>query len=94
MMRSLLLLTIALLAGISMKAQKVYSTQYASDAQVKVFVCDYASDADLVVYKAQYSSDAGDNNGVWFFTDYASDAKKKILKTFVGLLRKKKFVQI
>jgi hypothetical protein len=59
-------------------AQTVYSVKYKSDAQVKVFVAQYKSDADLVVYKAQYKSDAGENNGVWFFTDYASDAKKKI----------------
>ena len=77
-MRSILLLTIAIIASVSIKAQVVYSAKYKSDAQVKVFVVQYASDADLVVYKAQYKSDAGDNNGVWFFADYASDAKKKI----------------
>ena len=30
------------------------------------------------MYKVKYESQAGNNDGKWFFTDYASQAKKKI----------------
>ena len=76
-MKPIFLLAIAVLASVTIKAQTVYSTKYKSDAQVKVYVVQYQSDADLIVYKAQYKSDAGDNNGVWYFTEYSSDAKKR-----------------
>jgi len=59
---------------ISSKAQKVFSVDYKSDADVKVFVADYKSDADLVVYKCDYKSDASGNEGKWYFVDYKSDA--------------------
>ena len=41
----------------------------------------YKSDADLVVYKCAYKSDAQGNKGLWYFTDYKSDAKVKIYFT-------------
>jgi hypothetical protein len=78
MLFTCLLITSASLVPGALKAQTVYSVQYKSDADVKVYVAQYKSDADLVVYKAKYKSDAGDNNGVWFFTDYKSDAKKTV----------------
>ena len=59
------------------KAQKVYSVEYASQADIKVFVTDYESRADLSVYKVDYSSQAGKNDGNWFFVDYASQADVK-----------------
>ncbi len=59
-------------------AQKVYSVDYKSDADVKVYTVDYKSDADLVVYKVSYKSDASGNGGLWFFVDYKSDADKKV----------------
>ena len=52
-------------------AQKIFSVEYKSQADVKVFVEKYESQADLVVYKVKYSSLAGDNDGNWFFVDYA-----------------------
>ena len=38
-------------------------------------------DADLIVYKCKYSSDASGNDGKWYFTEYSSDAQKKIFFT-------------
>ena len=35
-------------------AQKVFTTDYASQAEVKVFVVDYESQADLCVYRVDY----------------------------------------
>jgi hypothetical protein len=73
---------LALMASVCMAmaagAQTVYSCDYKSDADVKVYVADYKSDADLVVYKCSYKSDATGNNGLWYFVNYRSDAKKKI----------------
>jgi hypothetical protein len=67
-----------LLSGIDSFAQKVFSVNYESQANVKVFVVKYESQADLKVFKVKYESQAGDNNGKWFFTNYESQAKKKI----------------
>jgi hypothetical protein len=41
-------------------------------------VVKYESQADLLVYKVKYASETGNNQGKWFFTDYASQANKKI----------------
>lgn len=74
------LLTIAtFLLATNIYAQKVYSVEYASQADVKVFVVEYETQADLSVFKVEYSSQAGKNNGKWFFVEYASRADKKIL---------------
>jgi hypothetical protein len=67
-----------LLLSTNTEAQKVYSCEYRSDADVNVFVVDYRSDADLIVYKCDYRSDAKDNEGLWYFCEYRSDADKKI----------------
>jgi hypothetical protein len=59
-------------------AQKVFSVQYANQADVKVFVVDYPNQADLKVYKVKYKNQADKNNGIWFFTAYANQADKNI----------------
>ena len=59
-------------------AQKIFTVDYESQADVKVFVVKYESQADLKVFKVKYESQAGDNDGKWFFTQYQSQAKKKI----------------
>jgi len=61
----------------NLQAQKIFAVDYASQAEVKVFVVKYESQADLKVFKVKYESQAGDNNGKWFFTAYASQAKKE-----------------
>ena len=78
-MKKLCFLTLVLCCAVNLtKAQKVFSVDYESQADVKVFVVDYESQADLLVYKVSYESQAGNNDGKWFFTDYESQAKKKI----------------
>ena len=66
------------LTFVSAKAQKVHSIQYPNQSDVKVFVVDYPNQADLLVYKIKYSNQAGNNNGLWFFTEYGNQANKKI----------------
>jgi hypothetical protein len=59
-------------------AQKVFSVDYESQADVKIFVVDYESQADLLVFKVDYESQATGNEGLWSFVKYASQASKKI----------------
>ena len=59
-------------------SQKVFSVKYSSEAQVKVYVVKYESEADLKVYKTTSQSEADKNQGIWYFTDYNSQADKKI----------------
>lgn len=62
----------------TIKAQSIFTEDYASQADVKVFVVDYESQADLKVYKVDYESQARGNEGRWFFVAYASQADKTI----------------
>ncbi len=66
------------LMPMSVFAQKVFSVEYANQADVKVFVVPYQNQADLCVFKVQYENQAGRNDGNWFFTKYANQAEKKI----------------
>jgi hypothetical protein len=59
-------------------SQKVFSVNYANQADVKVYVVKYENQADLKVYKVKYENQAGENNGKWFFTQYENQAKKSI----------------
>jgi hypothetical protein len=67
-----------LLLAAATYAQKVYSVQYESQADVKVYVVKYESQADLKVFKVKYENQAGENDGQWFFTKYPGQAQKKI----------------
>ena len=77
-MKLLFTISTILLIGINCNAQKVFSVQYANQADVKVFVVDYENQADLKVYKVKYQNRAGKNDGKWFFTEYANQADKKL----------------
>lgn len=81
-MKRIIILLVFIFLGVSAaSAQKVYSCNYRSDADVKVYVTEYKSDADLIVYKCDYRSDAQGNHGYWYFVEYRSDADKKIYFT-------------
>ena len=68
-------------------SQKVFSTDYASQSDIKVFVVDYESQADLKVFKVDYQSQAKGNDGLWYFVNYSSQSDKKIYFThFISLL--------
>ncbi len=79
--RTFILFLFLLLGICGLQAQKIYSTNYKSEADVKVYVTEYRSEADIIVYKTKYSSEATDNKGIWYFTQYKSEAKKKIYFT-------------
>ncbi len=59
-------------------AQKIFSSEYSSDSDLKVFIVDYESQADLKVFKVNYTSQAKGNEGLWYFVDYKSQADKKV----------------
>lgn len=59
-------------------SQKVYSVNYANQADVKVFVVKYENQSDLKVFKVKYNNQAGKNNGNWFFVEHQNQADKKI----------------
>ncbi len=77
-MKQVLLFALLIALSIKADAQKVFSVDYESQADVKVFVVNYESQADLLVFKVDYESQAGANNGLWHFVKYASQAQKKI----------------
>lgn len=58
---SMLLLVMIVLSSVT-GAQKMFSVEYSSQADVKVFVVKYESEADLNVYKEKYESQAGWRN--------------------------------
>ncbi len=62
-------------------AQNIFSVEYSHQADVKAFVVDYAHQADLLVYKVEYAHQVKGNEGLWFFTEYAHQADKKIFFT-------------
>ncbi len=73
------LLTFTLISVFSFaKAQTIFSVDYANQADFKVYVVDYASQADLLVNKVKHKSHVKDNQGLWFFVDYKSQAEKSI----------------
>ena len=83
-MKAVLIVLFSLLLGsIDLYAQKVFSVDYANQADVKVFVVKYQNQADLKVYKVKYDNQATGNDGRWFFTRYANQASKKIF--FCGI---------
>ena len=43
-----------------------------------VFSVDYENQADLKVFVVKYENQSIGNDGKWFFTEYANQAKKKI----------------
>ena len=74
-------LAVTALACVSANAQKVYSTDYEYQADVKVFVVDKSYRADLIVYRVKHEYQAKGNKGLWFFVDKAYQADKKIYFT-------------
>jgi hypothetical protein len=75
----LCLLTVAALTVHStlLLSQTVYSVKYANQADIKVYIVKYESQADLIVHKVKYANQVN-SKGLWFFTDYPNQAKKKI----------------
>jgi len=59
-------------------SQKIFTTDYPSQSDIKVFVVDYESQSDLKVFKVDYQSQSKVNEGLWYFVRYPSQSDKKI----------------
>jgi len=57
-----------------LKAQKVYETNFKSEADRLVFVTDFKSEADYLIYETEFKSEAKKSSGLWFWTDFKSEA--------------------
>ena len=55
-------------------SQKIFTTDYQSQADIKVFVVDYESQSDLKVFKVDYQSQSKGNEGLWYFVKYNSQS--------------------
>ena len=73
-MKRLIFIVIIIFCGLNARAQVVYSTDWKSEAQVKVYVTEYKSEADLIVYKTNWKSEVDAGKGIWYFTQYKSEA--------------------
>ena len=67
---------VILLLPIFVFSQKVFTTDYSSQADIKVFVVDYESQSDLKVFKVDYQSQSKGNEGLWYFVKYSSQSNK------------------
>lgn len=63
------LLFFIVLLQTQIKAQKIFSTPYSSQADLKVYVVKYESQADLKVFKVDFESQATGNEGLWYFVN-------------------------
>ena len=59
-------------------SQKIFTTDYQSQSDIKVFVVDYESQSDLKVFKVDYQSQSKGNEGLWYFVKHSSQSDKKI----------------
>jgi len=77
-MKKILFLLLITFLSFQLKAQKIYSVNYESRADIKLFVVEYESRADLLVFNEKYESRAKGNEGLWFFVEHESQADKSI----------------
>ena len=68
-MKIIIILSFVCGLALPLNAQKVFSVDHASQADVKVFVVDYASQSDQRIYFVEYASQA---DVKIFFVDYKS----------------------
>lgn len=77
-MKNILVLLLLLLSYNSLQAQKIFTENVASRADIKVYVETVESRADILVYKESVASRATGNTGVWYFEGVKSRSDKSI----------------
>lgn len=55
-------------------AQKVYVTEWKSEADKIVYVSEWKSEANMLVYETEWKSEAKKDSGLWYFTKWKSEA--------------------
>ncbi len=61
--------------------QKVYVTEWKSEADYLVYVTEWKSEANVIAYKTKWKSSAKPRSGIWYFTEWKSEADIKIYYT-------------
>jgi hypothetical protein len=64
-----------------LNSQVVYVTEWKSEATLKVYVSDSPADADIIVYKSEWKSEAEPESGIWYFTEWKTEADQLIYFT-------------
>lgn len=77
----ILLLIVLVSAIIQSQAQIVYIADKEAEATKKAFVVDKAEDADVIVYKTHFKSDAKKDSGVWYLSEWKSEADMRVYFT-------------
>ena len=68
------------------KGQIVYLTKYKSEADKIIFVTKYKHEADALVHTTKYKSEANSWSGLWYWTNYKSEADWKLFLIVVSLI--------
>jgi len=61
--------------------QKVYVTEWKSEADYLVYVTDWKSEANVIAYLTKWKSSTKPQSGIWYFTQWKSEADIKIYYT-------------
>jgi len=72
------ILFILLFITLKTYSQKVFSTEYSNQSDIKVYVVDYENQSDLKVFKVDYPNQVDGNKGLWYFVDYKNQSDKNI----------------
>lgn len=81
-MLTALFATLIIMVGCNqLNAQIMYKVDDEYDADLKVYVTEYKSQADVVVYVTERQEKAKGDRGIWYFTEWKSEADKKVYFT-------------
>ena len=76
--KTIIILSLLLFITLKNYSQKVFSTEYSNQSDIKVYVVDYENQSDLKVFKVDYPNQVDGNKGLWYFVDYKNQSDKKI----------------
>ena len=64
------LILLFVLFSLCSQAQKVYVTEWKSEATHKVYVTEWKSEANVLAYITQWKSEAKPRTGIWYYTEW------------------------
>ena len=80
-MKKNILIFIFCCISINLFSQKIYITEWKSEADKKVFVSEWKSEANMLVYETKWKSEAVPDSGLWYYTEWKSEADWKVYFT-------------
>lgn len=72
------LFTIIFFSPLTGFSQKIFSSKYSAQADVKIYVVENEGQCDLKVFKVKNSAEARGNKGLWYFVDISAQSDKMI----------------